>query len=59
MINRIQGGINDLTVFNEAASVASYYPLKKILGYYEIPNPFELKSIKEMSELLIRKLNLK
>ena len=51
--------LNDLTVFNQAASVASYYTLKKILGYYEIPNPFEFESIKEMSELLIRKLNLK
>lgn len=50
---------NDLGPFNNAASVASYYPLKKILEDYDIPNPFELESIKEMSELLTKKLNLK
>ena len=48
-----------LETFNNAARVASYYPLKSILDMYSIPNPFDEESIKSMSEMLQKKLNLK
>lgn len=49
---------DNLEVFNEAASVASYYPLKTIMDKYSIPNPFDLGQVKSMSEMLVKKLDL-
>lgn len=49
---------DNLDVFNEAASVASYYPLKTIMDKYSIPNPFDLEQVKSMSEMLVKKLDL-
>lgn len=49
---------DNLEVFNEAASVASYYPLKTIMDKYSIPNPFDLGQVKSMSEMLVKKLGL-
>lgn len=50
---------DSLEVFNNAASIASYYPLKTILDKYSIPNPFDDEQIKNMSKMLKNKLNLK
>ena len=47
---------SNLDTFNSAASVASYYPLKTILDKYAIPNPFDDKSLKSMSEMLQKNL---
>lgn len=49
---------DNLDVFNEAASVASYYPLKTIMDKYSIPNPFDKEQVKSMSEMLVKKLDL-
>ena len=42
----------NLDVFKNVAAVASYYPFKKLIALYGMPNPFEEKSFEEVSIML-------
>lgn len=47
---------NDLELFKEIGSVASYYPLDKLIKEYNMPNPFNTESVEKISKLLEDKL---
>lgn len=42
----------NLDVFRKVAAVASYYPFKKLIALYEMPNPFDEGSFKEVTMML-------
>ena len=48
---------SNLKLFEEIGSVASYYPLKKLINKYNLPNPFNENSIKTITRILENKLN--
>ena len=48
---------SNLDYFNELASIASYYPLDKLINTYNMPNPFKEESMKDISIKLERIIN--
>jgi len=47
---------DNLDMFEKIGAVASYYPFKKLIDEYNMPNPFEEDSVKRVSEMLEKKL---
>lgn len=47
----------NLNYFNEIASIASYYPLDKLIKDYNMPNPFDEVSIKDIAKKLETELD--
>ncbi len=47
---------NNLDVFKELGSVASYYSFKELIDKYNMPNPFDKNVVKEVSKKLENKL---
>lgn len=47
---------DNLELFKEIGSVASYYPLDKLISDYNMPNPFDPKSVENVSRELEKKL---
>lgn len=47
---------NDMSMFENIGSVASYYPFKRIVEEYNILNPFDNNCIKKLSKMLENKL---
>ena len=46
----------NLDTFKEMAKVASYYPLDKLIDRFDISNPFDEESVKQLSLFLKDKL---
>ena len=42
----------NLHMFRNIATVASYFPFKKLISLYGMPNPFEEKSFEDISIML-------
>lgn len=47
----------NLDLFEKVAAVASYYPFKKIIELYDMPNPFTEDAFKDVSEMLNQKID--
>ena len=47
---------NDLNMFKNISSVASYYPFKKIIKKHNLSNPFDEVSINKLSKMLEQEL---
>ena len=47
---------NNLNLFKEIGSVASYYPLNTLIDKYNIPSPFDENSVKNIARTLENKL---
>ena len=50
---------DNLDLFKEIGSVASYYSFKELIDKYNMPNPFEEDTVKEVSEKLKKELEKK
>ena len=50
---------NDLNLFKEIGSVASYYSFKELINKYNMPNPFDENTVKEIANKLKEELNNK
>jgi len=44
--------VDDISVFENIGSVASYYPFKNLVEKYNIPSPFNDDNIRQLSEML-------
>ena len=49
----------NLDVFKKVGSVASYYSFKELIAKYNMPNPFDEETVKNVSNKLKRELELK
>lgn len=49
----------DLVIFKEVGSVASYYSFKELINKYNMPNPFDKKTVEEVSTKLKKELESK
>ena len=47
----------NMNVFKKIAPIASYYPFKKLIALYDMPNPFTEDAFKEISEMLNQKID--
>lgn len=47
----------NLDLFKKIAAVASYYPFKKIIELYDMPNPFAEDAFKDVSVMLNQKID--
>ena len=45
------------SLFKKIAAVASYYPFKKIVELYDMPNPFAEDAFKDVSVMLNQKID--
>lgn len=52
-----QKSTNNLDLFKQMAAVASYYPLNELVNRFDIANPFNEESVKQLSLFLKNKLN--
>ena len=50
---------NDLNLFKEIGRVASYYSFKELINKYNMPNPFDENTVKEIANKLKEELNNK
>ena len=48
---------NNLDTFKKMARVASYYPLDKLIDKFDISNPFDEDSVKQLSLFFKKKIN--
>lgn len=48
--------LNNLELFKEIASVASYYPFDELINKYNMPNPFEEETVEEIANFLENEL---
>lgn len=50
---------NDLSLFKELGSVASYYSFKDLIDKYNMPNPFDENTVKNIAQFLDKELEEK
>ena len=53
-----RGNMN-LNVFKELGGVASYYSFKELINKYNMPNPFDEKTVEDVSNKLKNELESK
>ena len=52
-----QDCINNLDAFKKMAAVASYYPLPQLINKFNVSNPFDDASVKDLANFLKEQLN--